>query len=530
MKFNNLTRRHFLQGLGGMSLSLPFLPSLFSKEALASVVPSNTRCFLALSSTHGGVRDEDIFGYLLGYKNSPHLSLKIQKFLSAGLDPISGLNFPEHNIHYGRLIDFLQTASEAGDTDFDPDGGAKRLSYIVGAKFNPYLTKMNILRGIDLHLQNVGHQEGYNLGNFAATQNGPAVVASPTIDSFMANSKSFYGDTGVSLKQMILGSGNSLSYDVNGLKLPLTSSSTQGLFNTIFGVPGAPVDKSIIDKVLEDYKRFVSPASATGSRISVEDKKSLDRFISHLNSVDQKLNSTLSCSPPARKVNFTNVQYDGKNLNAIWTEYAEIIALAFSCGASKVASGQCRVENLTKLSPDPENYHHHYAHNHITEFIEHRKFNRILTDEMFYHVVSTLDKYSGPTAGSTMLDHSLITWQPQSGIRTHWFANTFVLTAGGAAGNIVTGNFIDYRSQNNLCFPSDHLSIGGRPGAPQNQYLATVLQAMGLPPSEYENIAKFGAPGYGPWVIEKFNANGMIGFPQQMRDQAGKPLPVWTKL
>src|SRR5688500_8107172 len=146
MKYNKWTRRHFLQGMGGFTLSLPFLPSLMSRQALAQAV-SNSKCFFAMSTEHGGALNSDIYGKLLSYHQDPHPKLSSFKLLSGGTDPLSGKVFPDHSFHYGNLIDFLQTAAQAGDPE-DPDNGLPRLSYILGSKFNSLLPNMNVLRGI----------------------------------------------------------------------------------------------------------------------------------------------------------------------------------------------------------------------------------------------------------------------------------------------------------------------------------------------------------------------------------------------
>ena len=56
MKRLPLARRQFLQGLGGLTLGLPFLPSLLPGKAYAQASTfMGPRRFVALTSGHGGV-------------------------------------------------------------------------------------------------------------------------------------------------------------------------------------------------------------------------------------------------------------------------------------------------------------------------------------------------------------------------------------------------------------------------------------------------------------------------------------------
>jgi hypothetical protein len=87
-----------------------------------------------------------------------------------------------------------------------------------------------------------------------------------------------------------------------------------------------------------------------------------------------------------------------------------------------------------------------------------------------------------------------------------------VITAGSAGGTVKTGSYIDYRDmsfvntdQNN----APDAKGGFNPGLIWNQFLGTVLQAMGLPRSEFEIPAYqpmrpdgVGTGGYGYWQYD----------------------------
>jgi hypothetical protein len=119
-------------------------------------------------------------------------------------------------------------------------------------------------------------------------------------------------------------------------------------------------------------------------------------------------------------------------------------------------------------------------------------------------LVSRLDGISDG-AGGTMLDQSLVAWGQESGQVTHSAFCMPVVTSGSAGGAIKTGSYCDYR---NLAYRWGGDSGTGEEsdkiwtGLPYNQWLTTVLLAMGVPQSEW---AETSHPGYGARV--SFPAN-----------------------
>ncbi len=549
MSDKKLTRRQFLKGSGGFALSLPFLPSLFTRELMAAVTATGVdKCFFAMATSHGGVHDSDLFGSKLSYVGQPHADLSSYTFLQGGLE--GTYSFPTHKFHYGNLVNFLETAGEAGSAfslsgtgvdNTDHDAGQRRLSYIIGSKFNSLLPKMNLLRGIDLHCGDTGHQSGLFLGHFAAIQDGrPALPGAPTIDHVMINSGDFYKNLdNVKLKQVGLRTGQQISFDKNGAAAETPNNYTSGLFEALFGSQNVDVqseNRSVVDSVLAHYNSFTSPLTSTGKRLGADDKRSLSNFIENLRELERKINVNGSCSPQPQStaLAFNPREYPFKDETnpQIWELLSEIIALAFSCGASRIFTGWVGDENLVRFSSLRSTYHQDVAHSlsGARARSHHRFFHRIAADEVFYKVIATLNSYSGQIPGTTMLDQSLCTWQAESGIQTHNPINNFAVTAGGAGGFFNTGKYIDFRSLESRAFRSDFYDIGGRPGISLNQYLGNILMAMGVPRSKYEDLVKFGGPGYGGWKVNWSFAmqNSQVGFPQVLINRSGDKIPVWT--
>jgi len=553
MSKHKMTRRQFLKGSGGAMLSLPFLPSLFAREVFAAGeenVSTVEKCFFALGTEHGAVRDVDMFGRKLSYSSTPDSGLSSYQFLAAGNDPDSGKTYPAHKFHYGNLRDYKETADEASHPD-DPDGGIERLSYVLGSRFNTLLDKMNLLRGIDLHHMEIGHTSGYNLGNFASAQNSIFTDNVQTIDQIMAYSDKFYHSMqGVTQRSAAIGTGVSLSYRSDGSQVPVlgldittaeNNPKTSDVFKKLFpGASAGAPDTLLIDKVLEHYRSFISPTTSTGKRIGKKDKLDLERFIDSMDEVQRKLNTNNSCSPSGTqsaydmRISRNNFPYQ----EMIWTELARIMALAFTCGACRIFTARAGERYLTRTDLDngSSDYHQNIAHQLDTRSSDaakkHRIFHRAAAKEVFYTVIATLESYAGEVSGTTMLDQSLCTWQAESGVLTHNPVNMWAVTAGSAGGFFNTGRFIDFRSLNNLSLHQNFKDWGMRPGISQNQYLGNILLSMGIPRTAFENVTRFKGPGYGHWLRQtsaSYNA-GHIGFPQTLIDKSGGKIPVWAKI
>ena len=108
--------------------------------------------------------------------------------------------------------------------------------------------------------------------------------------------------------------------------------------------------------------------------------------------------------------------------------------------------------------------------------------------------------------GTSYLDNTLLIWTQESGMSTHDPVSIPIVTAGGAAGRLQTGLSLDYRR-------IGHIDSAFRPlidseetyaGLLYNQFLATVLQAMGLTPREFE---LWGHRGYGLAAVEPPGTN-----------------------
>lgn len=494
-----LSRRMFLRGAAGFTLPMPFLGSLL-KPATARADGGPPRRFIAFATEHGGIWPE--------YMHPPDAALT-DKMTYAG-----------HEVRRGALAPTMAN----GITTLSPvvSGSSSRLTPTL-------VSKMNLLRGLDLTWY-LSHHRGGHLGNVAEHDpmgepaDGP-VVAIPTIDQVMAWSPTFYPDpSGIRERSLIMGSGKLSS----GWSSPTTKSGTVQtlnaetnsltLFNRIF-VPATgsttPTRPSIVDQVLADYQRIRN----SNRRLSGDDKRRLDDHVSRLSELQRKLTAVnaMSCSGVAKpSMSSSDVKKGASTYGEnpakqaqFWELFNDVIVAALSCDTSRVAT--MRVEDT--FSTFSGDWHQSIAHEaakdadaHTTLYQAHQKyFEGVVLD-----LIAKLDAVQ-ESDGMTLLDHSLVQWTQESGVITHDQIDLPIVTAGSAGGFLRTGNYVDYRNLNKTGQKkgSEGFLVGQNTGLIYNQWLGNVLQAMGVPRTEYET-EKNG--GYGHPYMAGSNTSWFGGY------------------
>jgi hypothetical protein len=376
--------------------------------------------------------------------------------------------------------------------------------------------KMNVLWGLDVPFY-IAHNTGLHLGNYARNDgngaDGKAVQAfpRPTIDQIMAWSPSFYANlSGIRERAMIMGDRPvSWNYtDPSVTTSNITSvrgySSSLELFNKIF-VPttGGPAPRApIVDRVLANYNRL----RQSNRRLSAADKQRLDDHVARIAELQRKLNVTVgggACgavtapTDNAGKHNANTPEDAGKQLQ-LWNEVA---AAAFMCGSSRIAV--LAYGETARFVSYGGDFHEDVAHQWQVadkQALLVQSYQRFFSS-VFVDMARRLDAVE-EAPGLTYLDHSLLVWTQESGMETHGSVSVPVVTFGSAAGRLKTGLLCDYRRIGNAASVFDP-GAGGKQtlGLLYSQWLATVLQAMGVPTSEFE---RWGYKGYGyPYITKE---------------------------
>jgi hypothetical protein len=179
--------------------------------------------------------------------------------------------------------------------------------------------------------------------------------------------------------------------------------------------------------------------------------------------------------------------------------YNEVAAIAFMCGTSRIAV-VCHGDTSAFVSYGGD-WHQEVAHqwqlaDPQAKLVQSYQqfFSAALVD-----MARRLDVDEG--GGYSYLDNSLLVWTQECGMETHGSVSVPVVTFGSAAGRFKTGLLADYRRMGNSGSTYDP-GAGGKQtlGLLYAQWLATVLQAMGVPPSEFE---RWGHKGYGVPFLTK---------------------------
>jgi hypothetical protein len=496
-------------------LALPFLPSLLSRPALAKA-PARPPRLLWLTTNHGGTAEASMF---------PNLALTASETVHSG-----------HTVGSAALNATIE-------------GADRKLSPVLtgpSSKFtDALLRKMNVLRGIDIPFY-IAHHTGGHLGNYARNDGNGSDGKSmqtqprPTIDQLIGWSPSFYPNLS-SIKQRVMNMGPlELSWNYSNaaaksgpIQAQKGSDSSLALFNSIFVPPDKAKRKPIVDYVLEDYKSL----RQTNTRLSSEDRRRLDDHVANMSELQRKLNATASCGAITQPSDDANRHMTLQSDDAIaWANlFIEVAIAAFVCGTSRIGTlglGYYKAEEA--LGQYAGDWHQDVAHAWATPLAQtrlvasyQRFFSRIVLE-----TAVKLDAIDNGMGGK-MLDDTLLVWTQECGASTHDSYSLPIVTFGSASGALKTGKLCDYRRMNN---PDSAVEIRNATnettslGLLYGRWLATVMQSMGLKPSEFElwGHKGYGVPflgmDYGPPYLKHYGSTTSPYF-----QSSSDPLPfLWS--
>lgn len=148
----------------------------------------------------------------------------------------------------------------------------------------------------------------------------------------------------------------------------------------------------------------------------------------------------------------------------------------------------------------------------------------LIIQQVLAPLIANLSSAIDPTNNRTFLYNSLILTSFESGT-THSEHSIPAILAGNAGGALNSGNYIDYSDRTYTprlnpnepsSDPNNERFLGNYQGVSYNRLLVTILQAMGVQPSEYENPT-LNRHWYGRSDIGARNANltriGGYGYP-----------------
>jgi Protein of unknown function (DUF1552) len=487
-------RRHFLVGVGGFALAIPYLSSL--ERVARAGGPTVPPRYFYLGTDHGGCWDSSFFPQMTATQMTT-------------VPGVSG-----HTVTAGPLA--LTVTGSTGSV-----GGSQVLTASSATLTNTLVGKMNVLRGLDVPWY-MAHNTGL-LGNFARNDgngsDGVAVAAlggRPTIDQVMASSPTFYTMANLAITKatsvIINGGTQPHSYALTtpgnptGGVTPVSNNlSSLALFQSIFGASNAPARKPVVDLVNANYKSLVQ----SNTRLSSADATRLNQHMQMLSNLETELTATLACARPSTPMdNSTYGRYGSAPNAAKWGQlFVDVIALAFACNASRV--GVFGFGDTSGFSPGfatsgQTDWHQDVAHKWYIDQPQGWLLEsyQAVFEQVFLYLAAKLDGMMD-AEGGTVLDNSLIVWGQECSMETHAQTGIQTVSFGGGAGTLNTGLYCDYRQNGqttNRSQFSPYNDAGGAaagastsiasyvtyPGLLWEQWLATQLLAMGVPTTEWE--------------------------------------------
>ena len=471
------TRRQFLVGSGQTLLALPFLPSLFSSQALAQAAAPTDRKLMTFLVDHNMMVDYWI-----------PKATAVTSVGSAGVKEI--------------MLKTLSTMSEVSPMLTAPIFNSLRLA-----------DKMTLIRNLELQA-GTGHE------NYAGM--GGVRDACPTFDTIIEDSNSVYGATTppsitkairvdfdqsnyLSLRQVgttfqqVVPYGfdqNNYFYNTKYYTLPV-------LYNDVFSLltngTASPIDttntlkSNILNRVFESFRSFKS-----NRKISSDDIARIDQHMGFLADLQNSLNVTLPPVVSCAKPSSPTVTKDPLIYSPL---YIDLMSVAFQCGLTKFGSLKFEGQDpkwLPGLSLPDGTGLHGAVHGGSTaaewalKRHAHTTYDKYNYNQLVARFLSNMNIMEG-TTGRTYLDNMVTAVLPKFGMEDtdrgsgHDGSDTQTMLFGSMGGRLRTGSL--------LTMPT----AAGDLRLPYNSVLVTLLEMMGVPPTDYVKYSNRGK-GWGHYV------------------------------
>ncbi len=483
MAYDPISRRHFLKGLGGVTVALPVIPSLLPSEALAQTAPKKR--FVAIHSGH---------------------CQAVEQWL------------PDHTkfawTEQGTFARAAQLSSIQGV-----------ISPVLGTAFDGLRGKINLLSRLDSTSVAPNHNAEVILSGGVKTE------ISDTLDQVLA-AKLFSGSPVNLYVRSVFDQYYSGASHVSVSKGNYSPGqfNPSSVFKSLFGgsTPGGGTqpdnriprrDLATVDLVLKQFK-----ALRTNKRLSKIDGERLDHHMELIAQTEKKLQSTLgggggggasSCTNVNGPASSPVVSMTASDYQVVIDQMFDVVELGLKCGKIQVATLMLHAYDYFSGSvgfipgvSGNVRLHEDIGHAGTPELRQMKlNLNRFF-GERVARFLKNLNVVEDAMTGSTYLDNSLILWANDQGSfqdgNAHASMNLPVLLAGSAGGKIKTGRYVDYGP----AYEGINRPVGGdewgvyKKGRPYNQLLITILQAMGLQPAAYESATAQGFGVYGGKIAD----------------------------
>jgi len=501
MKFNRLSRRMFLQGSGSTLMAIPVLPSLLPRETWAQTVTVPKRFISVLTAYEAGHTSAWVpsLGTSVTNLSQPNRSLTVP----AGHQPV----------RHQPLAEFT--------------AGGRALAPLYGTALNPYVSNINILRGLDEAIG--GHGNGGSLGARTTHIGWPStnVPLVPTLDAVLANNRNI-NPNGRYVFAGWHGGGDQInegfSFNLSGRPSTVISSATE-LYNVLFNngtypeqsgggqvpQPTAHPRRDLLSRVLEDYNRLLNSRN-----ISAVDRTALTNAMDKMSDVHRSLAGIVQV--PGGTCSHRGITRPGGNLAYALSDanlakaMVDMVVASIMCDSNRIFtlgfemayerySGYTGGSDVIGSSVDFHNTVSHEPHamrggmSNWQWVVNHQKY---AISRMFAPIVAALSGAIDPSNGMSYLHNSLVLCSFEANLGHGWASKPAIL-AGRAGGAISSGNYLDYSDRTRGVLSNNDGGYSTDPTSPQftnnyagthyNRLLVTILRAMGMTPAQYENDA-----------------------------------------
>jgi hypothetical protein len=486
-----VNRRHFLKGAGSFTLSIPFLTSFAPSDAVAQTIVDGPTNFIGIDSGNGAPRQD-------WWPTQPATTVLAPYVRELSLTSIAG-----------------------------------NISTVFGAEWNPYKSKLLMVRGLD-GIAQCSHNDTFTLTGYARiNDNNENVETENSIDEVLASSPKFYSaPPQMRSLNLSLSSGKTYGSSFKKVGSTLIQNPTFGTpldaFNEVFRPQLQSVDptsaaardmrnKKVIDNVLGHYRQIMN-----SPKLSAQEKPVLESFADMLSQLENRLRTpatSMACTIPPTPAaepfpysykGYFYSQYTPDQLSAYldltFSNYFGIIAAALQCGITKASTfnlyGGWYYNFLTGITSD----HHAISHALNGTLPDRgRAENARIYNYIAKKVAVLVQKLDVPAVGGSgsLLDKTVILWGNElADYASHGRYEYPIVLVGGGNKKLKMGRLLDYRTDT---FKYSDYSAGvknpyDRIGRPYNQLLESVLQSFGLTPEEYSQNGKAGFGDYGEFA------------------------------
>jgi hypothetical protein len=400
----------------------------------------------------------------------------------------------------------------------------------IGSSFNSFKSKMSLVRGLNVLPKNGlegQHNASYptcasavNNGRDPNTNDNYPGVYPFTIDTVLAASDKIYPNANGLQRQVSIcpayrpgGRSNfswtrinnvvqkvALTTDTDALLAKFTQLTAGGSTTPpLVLAPDVARKQDIIQNVFADYK-----AVRANPKMSTDDRNRLDGYINLIDEIQKGLGiappppSNLTCQRPSME---DDSDLDGRTRNQL-----RILAAAMACQLTRVAS-------VTLIRPGDidgtgHNTHHDASNANLAAYM------KPSMDHVAFFM-GLLNQFT--EGGGTMLDNTIVVsscefgerYEGNFGENIHGHKDMTVLVAGGGAGALQMGQYIDYRPTNRK---------------PYNNFLISIYNAMGLSSADYERDGIVGIGDYDQALVDTYGFGAYVSTAEKR-----KPLPFLYK-